>query len=57
MSQLTQCTAIILLMVPLAISITLPSNPVSIPGSPGEVETCPAQEKIDAVVQNITISV
>ena len=52
MSQLTWCT-VLLLVVHSAISITL--DPESIPGN-GEMRTCPAQEEVDAVIQNVRVS-
>ena len=46
--------AVLLLMMHSAVIATL--NPVSVPGN-GKVETCPAQESRDAVIQNISSSV
>ena len=53
MSQLTFCT-LLLLVVHLAIAATL--DLVSISGN-GEIGTCPAQEKRDAAIQNVSDSI
>ena len=53
MSQLTRCT-VLLLVVHSTISITL--DPVITPGS-GGINTCPAQEEVNAVIQTLGASV
>ena len=53
MSQLTRC-AVLLLVVHSAVSITL--DTVVTPGS-GEINRCPAQEEVNAVIQTLRASV
>ena len=55
MSQFIYCAVLLLLVVHRQLQLyTL--DPVSLPGN-GETETCPAQEKRDAAIQNISNSV